>query len=116
VAPEPTETKELVGVDVFLEWREGTPEDLGADLEGIAPGDLELEVITNRGMKVWPDSMPETWVCDQWQCRFKAESPIEHARVIELLETLDDRGFDFVKTEHLYTFDGEEGFTKGQGT
>jgi len=115
IPPEPTETKELVGVDVFLEWRDGTPEDLGEALSEVGTGALELEVITNRGMKVWPDSMPETWVSDQWQCRFKANEPIEHARVIELLEVLDEKGFDFLKTEHLYTFDGEEGFTRGQG-
>jgi isocitrate dehydrogenase len=32
-----------------------------------------------------------------------------------LLRLLAGRGVDFVKTEHLYTFDGGPGFSLGQG-
>jgi len=35
--------------------------------------------------------------------------------VVELLGQLDQRGFDVIKTENLYTFDGESGYSLGQG-
>ncbi len=115
VPPERDETKELVGVDAFLEWRGGTPDDLGDTLQKLETNSLELTVITNRGMKVWPDGLPETFVSDHWQCRFEADEPIEVADVLSLLEHIDEAGLDLVKTEHLYDFDGEPGYTRGQG-
>src|SRR5947208_5223943 len=36
--------KELVGVDVFLDWLKGSPDDLGNALNKITPGDLKLEM------------------------------------------------------------------------
>src|ERR1700694_2385138 len=44
--------KELVGVDVFVDWTKGSPDKLGNALSGIAPGDLRLVMISNRGVKV----------------------------------------------------------------
>ncbi|WP_215730423.1 hypothetical protein [Rhodoglobus vestalii] len=40
-----------------------------------------------------------------------------HARshVIQLLDRLDQAGLDFVKTEGLYRFDDELGYSLGQG-
>lgn len=35
--------------------------------------------------------------------------------ILELLGRLHRAGVDFVKTEHLYTFDGVPGFSLGQG-
>jgi isocitrate dehydrogenase len=35
--------------------------------------------------------------------------------VIALLSRLHQAGFDFIKTEHLYAFDGERGYSLGQG-
>ena len=35
--------------------------------------------------------------------------------VAELLARLAKSGVDFVKTEHLYIFDGAPGFSLGQG-
>ena len=116
VPPEREEEKELVGVDVFLEWTDGLPDDLGDELQELEEGDFELETITNRGMKVWPDGMPETYVIDQWQARFKStDGPVEVTDVLALLERVDEAGFDLLKTEHLYNFDGERGYTRGQG-
>jgi isocitrate dehydrogenase len=115
VPPAGDEQKELVGVDVFLEWRDGTPSDLADVLNGLDSGALELSAITNRGMKVWPDPMPETFLSDHWQCRFEADEAVEVADVLALLKEVDLVGLDLVKTEHLYNFDGERGYTRGQG-
>jgi isocitrate dehydrogenase len=54
---------------------------------------------------------------DHWRCRFlstKSES-IQHSQIISLLSRLNEAGFDVVKTENLYNFDGEAGFSLGQG-
>jgi isocitrate dehydrogenase len=116
IPPEREETKELVGVDAFLEWRGGTPDELGDALQALETDGLELNVITNRGMKVWPDGLPETFVSDHWQCRFETTNgPIEVGEVLDLLKAIDEAGFDLIKTEHLYNFDGEPGYTRGQG-
>ncbi len=36
------------------------------------------------------------------------------AQVIALLTRLDAAGFAFIKTEHLYIFDGQPGYSCGQ--
>jgi len=40
---------------------------------------------------------------------------VSHQQVISLLGRVADDGYDFVKTEGLYTFDGERGFSFFQG-
>jgi isocitrate dehydrogenase len=110
--------KALVGVDVFLHWREGRSDDLGAALNKVVTGKLALKMITNRGVKVWPDGLPETLCTDHWRCRFMpadAAATVSHADVVALLGTLAATGFDFIKTEHLCTFDGVPGYSLGQG-
>jgi isocitrate dehydrogenase len=37
------------------------------------------------------------------------------AKVVQLLDALGRGGVDWVKTEHLYTFDGVPGYSLGQG-
>lgn len=115
--PRPPAEKKMVGVDVFFDWREGTPDQLGSRLL-LAEGDgFQLNMITNRGVKVWPGGMSETFCTDHWRSRFMhAEGPVvTHQQIIALLGRLEALGLDFIKTEHLCTFDGEPGFSLGQG-
>lgn len=110
--------KELVGVDVFLDWDEPgrDPDVLGEALAQQNGEKLKLTMITNRGVKVYPEGLPETFRTDHWRCRFESEDqPIEFRQVLALLDRLDGAGFDVIKTEHLYLFDGERGFSLGQG-
>jgi len=112
----PPSEKKLVGIDVFLDWKQGTPDQLAATLRAAADNGLSLSMITNRGVKVWPGGLPETFCTDHWRCRFMApEGDANHRQVISLLNKVHDAGLDFIKTEHLYTFDGEPGFSLGQG-
>ena len=114
----PRARKALVGVDVFLDDDDATPDDLAQLLQGVQTEALRLVMITNRGVKVWPDGFPETFHTDHWRCRFqpKENGPeVTHADIVTLLSRLSDGGVDFIKTEHLYTFDGEPGFSLGQG-
>ena len=109
--------KDLVGVDVFLDWLKGSPDNLGSALSKVA-GDLQLLMISNRGVKVWPGGKSETFCSDHWRCRFMAQdkgSRITHQQIIDLLARVAGAGFDFIKTENLCNFDGERGYSLDQG-
>ncbi len=115
---QPTEWKDLVGVDIFLDWHSGTPDELGEVFKRVSGDGLELTMITNRGAKVWPDGMPETFCTDHWRCRFMAPTrgaTISHCQIIALLQRIDEAGFDFIKTENLYNFDGKVSYSAVQG-
>ena len=110
------QNKELVGVDIYLDNRTLNPQSLGDALSSIA-SDLKLTMITNRGTVVYPGNTPETFYTDHWRCRFlsKTGGAIPKASVINLLSRLDKDGYDIIKTENLYLFDGKAGFSAGQG-
>jgi isocitrate dehydrogenase len=113
----PRAKKDLVGVDVFIHWR-GTAEELAGALAAACHDGMQLEMITNRGVKVWPGGFPETFCTDHWRCRFRdilLRRPVEPRQVIGLLQCVHHAGLDFVKTEHLYDFDGSPGYSLGQG-
>ena len=112
----PKPKKEMVGVDVFLDWNEGTPNDLGDKISKVKSEGLKLTLISNRGLEVWPGGHPETFCVDHWRCRYEAEgTAVKTSQVIALLNKLNDAGFNFIKTENLYTFDGQKGYSTTQG-
>ena len=109
--------KETVGVDVFVNWRGQTAEDLAVQLQRCNLEHLKLTMITNRGVKVWPGGFPETFRTDHWRGRFTVPEglAISHEDIVQLLGRVALEGLDFIKTENLCTFDGEPGFSLGQG-
>jgi isocitrate dehydrogenase len=114
----PRAKKDLVGVDVFLDWTQGTANDLGDSLSKLNGDGTKLDMMSNRGVKVWPGGHAETFCSDHWRCRFLATSDdggVSHDQVISLLKRIADAGFDFIKTENLYNFDGERGYSLDQG-
>ncbi|MBO9308249.1 MAG: NADP-dependent isocitrate dehydrogenase [Chloroflexi bacterium] len=113
----PPARKELIGVDVFLHWRERDPNRLGEAVKMLGDERLRLTMISNRGQKVYPDGLPETFCVDHWRCRFMSpdKTPITHQQILDLLGRFAAAGFDFIKTENLYLFDGVEGFSRAQG-
>lgn len=117
--PKAKAKKELTGVDVFIDWDEEgrDPNVIGEKLRQAKSGGLQLHLITNRGVKVFPDGMKETFCTDHWRCRFKTDDggEVTHAQVLGLLQEIEKLGFDFIKTEHLYTFDGVRGYSLAQG-
>ncbi len=106
--------KKLEGVDVFIHWREGKVELLAAALNALNT-DLKLASIDSRGLLVWPDAAALAEDSDHWRCRFKAEGTATHAAIIDLLQKINAAKLDFVKTEHLYSFDGTRAYTVAQG-
>lgn len=120
VKEKPAMKKELVGVDVFIDWRasDRDPDVIGDRLLKDASTDqLKLKLISNRGVLVYPGGMKETFKTDHWRCRFvNPEGKIlQNQDVLDLLASVQEAGFDFIKTEHLYHFDGERGYSLSQG-
>lgn len=107
--------KELVGVDVFIQSSHTTEE----VQKKIAPlgHDLQLTLIGNRGVRVWPGTMQETVLGDTWRCRFLSAqkgSVVSHRQIVELLQRLSEKGIDFLQTENLYVINGQPGYTLAQ--
>ena len=115
----PVEKKELVGADVFIEFIAGGPNDLAARLQPLEADGLKLEMLSNRGMAVWPKGLAETFCVDVFRCRFKlpdgSSGALPHDKIIALLDRVHRAGLEFVKMELLYNFDGQPGFSRGQG-
>lgn len=109
--------KELIGVDLFVHWNGENPNELAERLDVLNHGGLALNMITNRGIKVYPEGFPETFCTDHWRCRFKSSvnQGISKAAIIELLKIAEERSIDVIKTENLYAFDGKPAFSLGQG-
>ena len=113
----PAARKETVGVDVFVGWRSPDTDALAAKLQPLATPGFRLTMMTSRGLKIWPEGMPETMRMDECRCRFLSQSGagVSHAQIVELLGRITAAGLEFVQTENLCTFDGERGFSLGQG-
>lgn len=113
----PSSKKELVGVDIFVHWTGTNANELAAKMKKIALEGIELSMITNRGIKVWPDGFQETFCTDHWRCRFKPTTAptITHSTIIELLKNAVYENIDTIKTENLISFDGKPAFSLGQG-
>ena len=116
-AARPRAQKQLVGVDVFVDWTDGSANDLGAKMEQLGGSAVKLVMIDSRGTKVYPGGFPETITGDLWRCRFEPTggSGMQHSQIIDLLGRIQAGGVDFVKIESLYTFDGQPGYSLGQG-
>lgn len=109
--------KKLVGVDLFVHWASDNANELGEMMKQQETNDLSLIMITNRGIKVWPNGFDETFCTDHWRCRFMgdADKLISNTAIIELLKKYAACGIDIIKTENLYQFDGKNAFSMGQG-
>lgn len=109
--------KRLVGVDIFVDDKSKNPDEVAEKLQKINFNDVELLMITNRGVKVWPNGFEETFCTNHWRCRFmpKNNRTLEPNEIVKLLSTALEVNIDTIKTENLYEFDGKIGFSLGQG-
>lgn len=108
--------KEIVGIDIFIESKEDV-DHLQKKLQAFGNNELKLTMIANRGVKVWPNKMPETICIDSWRCRFlstQKNHAVTHKQIAKLIQQLADHNIDFTHTEHLCTFDGKPGYTLAQ--
>ncbi|MFN5335089.1 MAG: NADP-dependent isocitrate dehydrogenase, partial [Bacteroidota bacterium] len=113
----PAALKKLEGVDLFVHWNGTDPNELAKLIKTIENDSIQLTMITNRGIKVWPEGFRETFCTDHWRCRFKPQSAavMDKLSIIELLQRAHLLSIDVVKTENLYSFDGVSAYSLGQG-
>ncbi len=109
--------KELVGADIFVHWAGTDPNELAKIIKAIETEQIELTMITNRGIKVWPEGFKETFCTDHWRCRFKPRvgQVMKSEYIPQLLQKSLELGINTIKTENLYHFDGKIAYALGQG-
>jgi len=110
----PKAPSELAGIDVYVEWTSADPNTLAAEVVKANGDGLELAMISNRGVKVWPGGMEETFCTDSFRCRFQGNG-VTHDRILALLGRVNKLGLEIVKTEYLRTYGGVPGFSLAQG-
>ena len=110
-----------MGVDIFID----NPTDISAAelarkiKKSGSP--LELIVITSRGLKIWPDSTIDAPYLRHCCCRFQTArevdklTTIDHQDIFDLMQLITSTGLDIIKTENLYTYDGQIGYTLASG-
>jgi isocitrate dehydrogenase len=103
-------SRKCVGVDLVVYHRGSL-----ADLLEKLPKDhhtLTLATIANRGIKVWPQTLPDPFCVEQWRCRYLSGSPVDAKAILKLYKALVESGLDVVQTENLYEHGGERTFSK----
>jgi isocitrate dehydrogenase len=110
------QVKERTGVDIGLNWDKSTDELVAAVLPCVTDN-LGLQMISNRGTKVWPDGNPSTFCSDNWRLRFLTNDGehIKTSQVVALMGRMNDAGLNFTKSVMLNTYDGVPGYTVAQG-
>lgn len=108
--------RELVGVDVFFYSKE-SPKHFIDHLTKLNCAPFHLQMITNRGAKIYPEGQKETFCVDHFRSRFlgKKGEKITLSKIIHLLHELAEAGYDIIKLENLYLFDGKAGFSSSEG-
>jgi isocitrate dehydrogenase len=116
-AARPAPVRELKGVDVYINWDSRDSDALAAKLGPLAGPEFRLTLLTSRGVKVWPDGMAETFRGDQFRCRHMAAGggALPYSAIVALLGRLSGAGMSFAQAISLYDFDGERGYSLGQG-
>ncbi len=115
VRNKPAPKKETVGVDIFFDWASKDINALADAVKSACAVGLHLKFIANRGISVWPSVFSESVLTDHFQARIIAdESEGIHLKIAQTQTNLAIAGIDFVKTEHLCTFNGKDGFTLGR--
>jgi isocitrate dehydrogenase len=109
--------KSLEGVDLFVHWPGTNANELAQMVQKINLDHIKLTMITNRGIKVWPEGFEETFCTDHWRCRFKPTSgaTISSADILTLMNHALQQGVEIIKTENLYAFEGVAAYSLGQG-
>lgn len=113
----PQQVKLLKGVDVFVDWNGTDANKLAALLSPLESENIKLSMITNRGIKVWPNGFEETFCTDHWRCRYKPADGYNLTKkdIVGILTRAEEHEIDSIKTENLYSFDGRDAFSLGQG-
>lgn len=116
---EPDAELELKGIDIFLNWNEAgrDPQKLGKAVQPLSTEKLVLNMISNRGVVVYPAGRSSTFCTSHWRCRFNTAGTgsLDPYAILELLRRFADAGLNVIKTENLYTSNGKPAYSISQG-
>jgi len=107
--------QEIVGCDLFVQRANITPDDMGAFMQGFDGDGLTLALLSNRGVKVYPEGSEATGLIDHWRCRYYAASPVTQEAVLSLMQRATAGGAYWNHVELLQNFDGTRGYSLAQG-
>ncbi len=112
----PEVKRELKGVDVFIYSQDSASSVIKQALDQ-PTHPLSLEMISNRGVCVWPGGHPETFCVDQYRLRFTLKAKDLHVTyedVLKAIQQVHASGFDIISTENLYNFEGRPAYSSAQ--
>jgi len=110
-----TSAMELKGIDVFVYWPSRNPNALAEAVGKLAGDGMKLQVIDNRGVKVWPAGMAETFCTDSFRCRYIADGKTDMGKLLDVAQRIACAGIDIALTQTLRSFDGQMGYSMVQG-
>ena len=90
---------ELKGIDVFVYWPSRNANALAAAVTPLTGPGLELQMIDNRGVKVWPAGRAETFCTDSFRCRFAAGGAMDMGRLLDVVRRISEAGIDIALTQ-----------------
>jgi len=110
------EERVLVGADIFIHWSKDIEDLVTLVKASSKDSTLELQNISNKGLKVWPDHVPGMNLTDQFSCRFKKRGGgVTLTDIATLALSIAKSTVEFIKIENLYEYGDRLGYTLGQG-
>lgn len=110
-------SREYVGCDIYV-YSDLPQEEFINKMTSISTSDTKIQMITNRGVRIYPEGHPETFCVDHFRVRYKPKEssvPFSLKDMIRILTTLEKEGIDVIKVENLYNFDGAPGYSQPKG-
>lgn len=114
LSPIKKQKQTLDGIDVFVHEDNRDPRLLAKALQEACKNHncLKLQHISNRGVKVYPETHSEIFCTDHWACRFvKTSDILNPEQLIDLLKDLVCAKILVIKTENLYSFNNKQAYS-----
>ncbi len=105
--------KKWIGADINIEVHGQTTDAIAKAVTEGLPHGMSLQLISNRGAKIWPHAQVGSTTNDLWCLRLKGD--LDAKRFIALQNHLVEKGLVPVKFDALFSFDGADGFTAAAG-
>jgi isocitrate dehydrogenase len=110
-------SRRVIGIDLIIEAVE-TSENLGKSIEElIKTTNMKLRSISNRGVKVYPNSKANPDLVDAWICRFYHKDKnidVSNEDTYDLMKKINLK-YSWSQIKKLFILDGKEVFSKAQG-